>query len=515
MKRRYGSSGGWRNLVHGALTCALAWCSFSSGAAQAFDFADVANRAKQLADSAYQKPSATLPKELQGLEYDQYWNIRYKPDKAFWRAAKLPFEVSFLHQGMYYDQPVRINEVTSDGVQEIKFDPDAFDYGALKLDPGLLRNLGLAGFRVRFGAVPTEPKDEVLMVLGATYFRALGKGQYYGSYGRGLALNTGLTSGEEFPRFVEFWLERPGAAAKELTIYALLDSPSATGAYRIVLKPGVETAMDITARLYLREAVAKLGVAPLSSMFLFGSNQRPPYEDYRPQVHNADGLSVRTGSGEWIWRPLVNPKRLLITSFATVNPGGFGLMQRQRAFGAYEDLETRFDLRPSVWVEPKGQWGAGRVELVQIPMPDETNSNIVTYWVPDKPPAPKEPYDLEYRILWQKDPDVRPPTAWVMHTRRGRGYMRTPDDSIGFVIDFAGPTLKKLPPDAKVEGAVSADANAEVVQHYTYRNAVSEGWRTVLRIKRLDEAKPVELRAVLRSAGAPVSETWSYILPPN
>ena len=190
-------------------------------------------------------------------------------------------------------------------------------------------------------------------------------------------------------------------------------------------------------------------------------------------------------------------------------------MQRQRAFGAYEDLETRFDLRPSVWVEPKGQWGAGRVELVQIPMPDETNSNIVTYWVPDKPPAPKEPYDLEYRILWQKDPDVRPPTAWVVHTRRGRGYMRTPDDSIGFVIDFAGPALKKLPPDAKVEGAVSVDANAEVVQHYTYRNAVSEGWRTVLRIKRLDEAKPVELRAVLRSAGAPVSETWSYILPPN
>ena len=213
---------------------------------------------------------------MQSLEYDQYWNIRYKPDKAFWRAAKLPFEVSFLHQGMYYDQPVRINEVTPDGVQEIKFDPDAFDYGALKLDPGLLRNVGLAGFRVRFGAVPTDPKDEVLMVLGATYFRALGKGQYYGSYGRGLALNTGLTSGEEFPRFVEFWLERPGAAAKELTIYALLDSPSATGAYRIVLKPGVETTMDIAARLYLREAVAKLGVAPLSSMFLFAIQPASP-----------------------------------------------------------------------------------------------------------------------------------------------------------------------------------------------------------------------------------------------
>ncbi|HZP86127.1 MAG TPA: glucan biosynthesis protein, partial [Burkholderiales bacterium] len=291
--------------------------------------------------------------------------------------------------------------------------------------------------------------------------------------------------------------------------------PSATGAFRYVVKPGTETAIDVTSRLYLRQAVSKLGLAPLTSMFLFGANQRATTDDYRPQVHNADGLSVATGTGEWIWRPLVNPKRLLVTSFATPNLVGFGLMQRARSFDDYEDLEARFDLRPSVWVEPKGQWGAGRVELVQIPMPDETNSNIVAYWVPDKVPAPKEPIDLEYRVLWQKDADTRPPLGWVEQTRRGHGYLRTPDNSISFVIDFNGPGLKKLPPEAKVEGAVSIDANGEMVQQYTYRNVVTGGWRTVVRFRRLDDGKPVELRAVLRNGTDVLSETWSYILPPG
>jgi glucans biosynthesis protein len=480
----------------------------------AFEFADVAARAEQLAQAGYQKPTAPLPKELQGLDYDQYWNIRFKPDKALWRGTKLPFDVMFFHEGMYYDQPVKINEVTAEGAREIKFDPDYFDYGANKLDPGLLRNLGFAGLRVRFAPNGGDAKDDALLFLGVSYFRALGKGQFYGSYGRGLAIDTGASSGEEFPRFVEFWLERPQAGAKELSIYALLDSPRATGAYRFMVKPGTETIVDVTARVYVREAVGKLGIAPLSSMFLFGANQHWPGDDYRPEVHNADGLSVSTSNGEWIWRPLVNPKRLLVTSFATTNPLGFGLMQRERSFGRYEDLEARFDLRPSVWVETKGQWGPGRVELVEIPVPDETNSNIVAYWIPDKRPAPKEPLDFEYRMLWQRD-DVRPPISWVSDTRRGRGYARNPDNSIGFVIDFAGPGLKKLAPDTKIDGVVSVDTNAELVQQYTYRNEVTGGWRIVLRIRRLDDAKPVELRAFLRSANNIMSETWSYILPPS
>jgi glucans biosynthesis protein len=486
----------------------------SGGIAHALDFAEIAERARQLAEAAYQKPATPLPKELQALDYDQYWSIRFRAERALWRG-KLPFEITFLPPGFQYDQPVRINEVTPEGVREIKFDPELFDFGTIKPDAGQWANLTFSGFRVRHAGSAAELKEDVLAFLGASYFRALGKGQHYGSYARGLAIDTALSSGEEFPRFVEFWIERPAANAKELTLYALLDSPRATGAYRMLLKPGVETAIELKTRTYLRQSVNKLCLAPLTSMFLFGSNQRATGEDYRPRVHNADGLSLQGGSGEWLWRPLVNPRRLLVTSFATTDPQGFGLMQRPRAFGDYEDLEARFDLRPSVWVEPKGRWGKGRVELVQIPVPDETNSNIVAYWVAEKSPAPKEPLDLEYRLLWQRESDVRPPTAWVAQTRRGLGYTRNPDNIIQFVIDFVGPVFKKLAPDAKIEGVVWADANADQVQHVTYRNAVTGGHRTVLRLRRVEPDKPVEMRVFLRSGADTLSETWSYVLPPG
>jgi periplasmic glucans biosynthesis protein len=490
-------------------------CLGATNAAFAFDFAEVIKRAEQLAAAAYQKPGSNLPKELQALSYDQYWSIRIKPDRTYWRGAKLPFELGFFPEGMYYDQPVRINEVASDGVHEIKFDPDLFEYGASKIDPSALRGLGFAGFGVRYAINNPDVKDEVLIFLGASYLRALGKGQVYGAYARGLAVDTGLGSGEEFPRFIEFWVERPGSAARELIIHALLDSPRVTGAYRFVVRPSVETAIEVSARLYLREAVGKFGVAPLASMFFFGKNQHPAGDDYRPQVHNSDGLSVLSGSGEWIWRPLANPKRLLVSSFALTNPLGFGLMQRDRDFHQYEDLEARYDLRPSVWVEPKGQWGSGRVELVQIPVPDETNSNIVAYWLPDKLPQPKEPFDVEYRLLWQREPDARPAHAWVAQTRRGRGYVRNPDNSIGFVVDVEGPALKRLPMDAKVEASVSVDSNGELLQHSAYRNDVTGGWRIALRVRRIDDGKPVELRGYLHSGNNLLSETWSYLLPPG
>ncbi len=482
--------------------------------AWAFGFDDVAQRAKELAGAPFKKGPG-LPKELQGLDYDHYRDIRYKPERFLWRGTALPFEIAFYHPGLYYDQPVKINEVTAQGVHEIAFDPDDFDYGSNKFDTGKLRGLGFAGFRVHYPVNTARYKDEVMVFLGASYLRALGKGQLYGASARGLAIDTAVSSGEEFPRFVEFWIERPAPAAKELAVYALLDSRRAAGAYRFVLKPGVETAVEVKARLFLREAVGKLGVAPLTSMYFFGENQRPSYEDYRPEVHDSDGLSVHLGNGEWIWRPLVNPKRLLVTSFATRDPSGFGLMQRDRQYLHYEDTEVHHESRPSVWVEPRGKWGAGRVELVQIPAPDETNDNIVAYWVPDAPPPPKEPYDLEYRLLWQKDIETRPPLAWVTQSRRGRGYMRNPDNSISFVIDFEGPVFANLPADAKLEPVLIADSNAQVLERNGYRNDVTGGWRMTVRLRRVDDNKPVELRGFLRQGANAISETWSYILPPS
>jgi glucans biosynthesis protein len=480
-----------------------------------FGFDDVARIAAARAATSFKVSTAKLPAALARLDYDHFRDIRFKPDRSLWRAEGLPFELAFFHEGLNFRDPVKISEVVGNTVREIRFDPGLFDYGANDIDPQEMAGLGFAGFRVHYAINSPKYKDEVLVFLGASYFRALGKGQRYGLSARGLAVDTALASGEEFPRFVEFWIRRPASGATELTIYALLDSRRMTGAYGFVVKPGIDTAIEVKARMFMREYVSKPGLAPLTSMFFFGENQHPARDDYRPEVHDSDGLSIASGTGEWIWRPLVNPKRLLVTSFTLTNPAGFGLLQRDRDFEHYEDLEARYDLRPNAWVEPKGSWGAGRVELVQIPSPDETNDNIVAYWVPEKTPIPLQPYDFEYRLLWQKDGWARPPTSWVTQTRRGRGYVKKDDGSIGFVIDFDGPALRKLPADAKIEGIASTDANGEVVELIGHRNDVAGGWRLALRVKRRDDSKPVELRAYLRGGSNTVSETWSYILPPE
>ncbi len=490
---------------------ALAHAATAAG----FGFDDVSRRAAALADKPYKAQTAALPKALQGLTYDQYRDIRFRPEKAIWHSANLPFEVQLFHPGLYYDAPVKISELVGGSARELRFDPTLFDYGKNKLDPSRLQGLGFAGFRVHFGLNNPKYKDEVLVFQGASYLRALGRDQRYGLSARGLAVDTGLASGEEFPRFVEFWIERPEAGARDLTIYGLLDSKRVTGAYRFVLTPGSETVTVVKARIFLRENVSKLGIAPLTSMFFFGENQQAASRDYRPEVHDSDVLLIQSGTGEWITRPLVNPKRLLVTSFALTNPLGFGLMQRDRRFDNYQDLEARYDLRPSAWVEPQGKWGAGKVELVQIPTPDETNDNIVAYWVPDVLPPPHKPLDVEYRVRWQKENEVRPPLAWITQTRVGHGYSKQPDASVGFVVDFEGPAFRKLAADAKIESVVTADSNGELLENHVYRNDVTGGWRLRLRVKPVDDRKPVELRAFLRAGTDVLTATWSYILPPE
>lgn len=487
-----------------ALVAAPAW---------GFGFEDVAQQAKTLAEQPYRKPESELPRELAELGYDQLRDIRFKADKALWRNRKLPFEVQFFHPGSHY-KPVKISLIGSGGVERVAFDPNDFDYGNNKqLDPTRFKDVGFAGFRVHYPLNRDDYKDEVLVFQGASYFRALGKGQRYGLSARGLAVDTALLSGEEFPYFTEFWLAWPSARDGHLVIYALLDSRRVTGAYRFELRPGATTQVEVTARIFLREAVGKLGLAPLTSMFLFGETQRAEVEDYRPEVHDSDGLLVHTGSDEWIWRPTVNPRRLLVTSFSTTNPRGFGLMQRDRAFSSYEDLEARYDLRPSAWVIPKGDWGAGRVELVQIPSPDETNDNIVAYWVRDTPPAPGQPFDLAYTIEWQKDQETRPPTSHVVQSRRGHGWIRERDDTIRMMVDFEGPALRALPRDAKVFPGLWLSDNAELLERQVFPNDVTGGWRLSFRFRRIDPEKPVELRAFLRHEQESISETWSHVLP--
>lgn len=502
---------GRRALLAAAALAAAAW----SGAARGFTLDDVARRAQDLANAPYRKPSNSLPDAIRHLTYDQYRDIRFRPERALWRDAGLRYEVMFFHQGLSFTDPVTIHEITPGGVRDLAFDPDAFDYGHNPVDRNQLRGLGFAGFRVHYPLNTPGYRDEVLSFLGASYFRALGRGQRYGAAARGLAIDTALATGEEFPRFVEFWLERPAATAAKLTLYALLDSPRMTGAYRFVVAPGVTTVVEVRALLFPRAEVGKVGVAPLTSMFFFGANDRGPGDDFRPEVHDSDGLLVHSSTGEWIWRPLLNPKRLLVTSFGLTSPLGFGLMQRERRFERYEDLEARYDLRPSVWVEPRGEWGAGRVELVELPVPSEMNDNIVAYWVPDGVPKRGERVEYGYRILWEGERQTHPPLAWVAQTRRGRGFAPSGDDGVELHVDFVGPALARRSADCEVEGVVSTDGNGRIVEQHTAHNDATGGWRTVVRVRRRDDGRPVELRAILRDGMSTISETWSYILPPD
>jgi glucans biosynthesis protein len=483
--------------------------------AQGFGFEDVDKLARTLAAKPYQRATPALPKALKDLSYDQARDIRFDPGQALWRAEKLPFELQFFHLGgPFHDHAVRISEVVGGVARDIPFNPAQFDYGKTGIDRATMQKLGFAGFRVHYALNTPRYKDEVLVFLGASYFRALGKDQRYGASARGLAVDTAERGGEEFPRFEQFWIVRPARNARELTIYALLDSRRVTGAYRFTLRPGAETATEVMARLHLREAGAKVGLAPLTSMFLFGENQRATVQDFRPEVHDSDGLSILGGNGEWIWRPLVNPRRLLVTSFAATNPRGFGLEQRDREFASYEDLEARYELRPSLWVEPDGAWGAGRVELVQIPTPDETNDNIVAYWVPEQPLRVGVPFEFRYRLFWQKGNERRPANAWVVQTRRGRGHATLPDDVVMLTVDFDGPSLRKLPADAAVKADLAVNGGEQLAL-IVHKNEVTGGWRMVVQIRRTDKEKPVELRAALRDDKTTLSETWSYIIPAN
>jgi periplasmic glucans biosynthesis protein len=492
--------------------------SCHAGFAAAFGFNDVAERARQLSAKPYAASTVSLPSELKDLNYDQYRDIRFDPQKALWRKEALPFEVMFFHLGKFQTQSVSINEINNGVVRHVPFDRQDFNYGKNTLSQRGWGDLGFAGFRVHYALNNPAYKDELVVFLGASYFRALGKGQHYGLSARGLGIDTVGGSGEEFPRFTEFWIERPAANATSLVIHALLDSPRATGAYRFTLRPGDETAIDVQARLFLRAGVATLGLAPLTSMFQHGENQ-PRVDDFRPEVHDSDGLMINTGEGEWLWRPLVNPKQTLVTSFAVRDLKGFGLMQRDRSYYSYEDTEAQYQDRPSAWITPQGNWGPGRVELMQLHTPDETNDNVVAYWVPERAPAVGQPLDFAYQVRMQGERQQRPPSGWTVQTRRGAGFIdskakRDPNE-VQYVVDFDGPALRALPAGAPVKAVVTAGSNARIVESNAYLNAATGNWRMTVRVTRLQPGQPAELRAFLQNGNNALTETWTNIIQPE
>jgi len=485
-----------------------------------FTFQHVIDQAQKLAQQPYQDTSGNkIPDFLKNISYDQWRDIRFKGSKTLWQNERGPFKIRFFHLGFYYTLPVIINYIDNRGGHQFLFSPDLFDYGKNDFKGKIPSDLGFAGFRIHYPINIPSYDDEIAVFLGASYFRAVAKGQLYGLSARGLAVNTATDGGEEFPFFREFWIVKPHQYDKEITIYALLDSQSVTGAYEFVIQPGKETMMRVHSKLFIRKKIEKLGIAPMTSMYLYGENSSMGNGDFRPQVHDSDGVLISTAWGEWIWRPLVNPKQLLVNTFNVGTPRGFGLFQREVNFDRYEDLESRFDLRPSLWVTPQQDWGAGHVELVQIPSDDEHNDNIVAFWVPQKSPEAGDQLDFSYHLEWGRANAKAPSLGTIADTR----VVRQPDGA-KFVIDFLGKEIDSFSSQQDLNADISITEGYRILEHQVFKNAVTGGWRLVFQIQ-LDKQGPLKdvlpqkqsavgLRAFLKNGSHPVTETWDYAFVP-
>ena len=467
-----------------------------------FEAAGVRALARDLAQKPYKAPDNKLPDPLKDLTYDRYRMIRFKPDQAVWRNDGLPFQLQFFHRGFYYTNRVDIFEVKDGVAYPIIYSPAMFTFGDGPV-PDIRGHLGFAGFRIHGPINRPDYFDEIGVFLGASYFRAVAKGQSYGLSARGLSLKTADPKGEEFPVFRTFWIERPAKGANSIVVHALLDSESAAAAYRFTIRPGESTIYDIEVTLFPRVQIEQPGLATLTSMYFFGPNDRVGVDDFRPAVHDSDALAIQNGRGEQLWRPLSNPADLQVSAFVDNNPRGFGLMQRQRDFRAYEDLEARYEKRPSAWVEPIGDWGEGAVHLVEIPTTTEINDNIVAYWRPRAPTRAKGEYTYTYRVHWGVHMPKPLPLAQVVATRIGAGQ----EDARQIVIDFAGENLRAVPP-AEVKGTVTADKGSlrHVVAH---PNPETNGTRLSFQLAPGGE-KSIELRAQLLRGEDPLSEVWVY-----
>jgi periplasmic glucans biosynthesis protein len=470
-----------------------------------FDQGWLHQRVQEMAGKPFEAPKGNLPAPLPDLNFEQYQEIRFRPDQALWRDQGLTFEAQFFHPGYQYRDPVRVFEVADGMAREVMFAPSLFDYGKSGVDPATLTGLGFAGFRLHYPLNRPDYYDELAVFLGASYFRGLGRHETFGLSARGLAVNTALPEGEEFPAFRAFWIERPRPGAAEITLHALLDSPSIVGAYSFSIRPADTSVFEVSVFLMPRAAIKLVGISPLTSMYFFGENDRLGVDDFRPEVHDSDGLAIWHASGEWLWRPLVNPAELAITSFGDDSPRGFGLLQRDREFTSYQDLFSHPELRPTLWVEPLDGWGKGEVRLIEIPSDQEIHDNIVAFWVPEKPFAAGQAVNLGYRLHWGAAAPFQPNGATVRSTRIGRGKG---DNARRYVIDFAGGELSRLAPDAAVE-AVITTSKGKLNEVLVQPNPAIGGWRTTFDLVPEDDT-PADLRLFLKMQDKVLSETWSY-----
>jgi glucans biosynthesis protein len=522
------------SLFAGPVTAALAAETPAADKGTPFSRSTVTGMARDLAQKPFAPPSQDLPDAIKNLTYDQYRALYFRPEKAIWAGEKLPFTLQMFHRGFYYKDRIDIAVVDNGVAHHIAYSPDMYAPGAIVKNPLPKEDIGFSGLRIH-GYINTPDRlDEIAVFQGASYFRSLGKGQVYGLSARGLALNVGQPQGEEFPIFRAFWVEKPSTDSDQIVVHALLDSKSVAGAYRFTIRPGMPTEMDVETTLFPRVDLTTVGLAPGTSMYYFSGNGRTGFDDWRPEVHDSDGLAILNGRGERIWRPLANPKTLQFSSFVDTGVRGFGLMQRTRNYDAYDDYDAHYELRPSLWVEPVGDWGKGAVVLIEIPSDSEVNDNIVAYWQPSEPIAAHSDYSFAYRLSWGDGPAK--PGVVVISTRSGRGDLLHPSPVRRFIVDYADTGIplpaapKPAPAPAQAAPGQAAPAGAaapaadpppalpkaavttsggEISDILIQVNPETKGWRLAFNLDPKDK-KLIELRATLTFADGRPVDTWLY-----
>jgi glucans biosynthesis protein len=490
-----------------ALAAAQAWPTEASlGPPRPFSFERLKQDAAALARRPFQPPPAPSPELVSAMDYDAFGQIVYRPAATLWGDAPGGLGVRFFPMGRAAPSPVAMHVVSGGEARGVVYSPSLFDAPADSPLRRLGAQAGFGGFKV----MNADHRTDWLAFLGASYFRSADPFNQYGLSARGLAIDTATPKPEEFPSFTAFWLEHDPAGG--LVVYALLEGPSVAGAYRMVnQRSPAGLVQDISVQLYFRKAVERLGVAPLTSMYWYGQSDRAPGDDWRPQIHDSDGLSIWTGAGERIWRPLADPPRVITNTFADQAPRGFGLMQRDRNFADYQDDGVFYDRRPGAWVEPVGDWGRGSVQLVEIPTAGEADDNIVAFWTPEAPVTAGQALDLRYRLHWAAEEPVPVGTARVTATRSGQGGrpgQPVPPGRRKFVIDFAGGALKGLGRQSGVEPVVSLSSGAPI-DAVAYPVEGQPYWRLMFDVA-LAPNTTLDLRAFLRRGSDALTETWIY-----
>ncbi|QBY02721.1 glucan biosynthesis protein G [Rhodophyticola sp. CCM32] len=460
--------------------------------------------AEALATRPYQ-PMPEVPAPWRDLTYDQYRMIWFNSQRGIWTDTDRPLHLDLFAAGLYFPRAVEVNLVENGIAQTLGFDIGLFDRTDQFPDLPVDETMGYSGLRLRAELNTAGIFEEFMVFQGASYFRAIANGQTYGLSARGLALGTGDAEGEEFPDFTHFWVEAPEPGDDTHVIHALLDGPSTTGAYSFTIRAGRPTSVQVHATLFPRRDLEHVGLAPLTSMFLFDETNHIRFDDFRPAVHDSEGLLIWNGAGERLWRPLANPRNLQISYFIDDGPRGFGLMQRSREVEGFADFEARYENRPSLWIMPHGDWGQGSIELVEIPADREIYDNIVAFWRPREVIPAGEGFDFSYDMEWGTQPRNLPDVAVVTNTRIGGAFDQTRQV---VAIDFEDhPALRGEDfSDIVIHLSASALTLSEGVLE---RNPGTGGLRLAFSFDPA-EAEASELRAQLRREGRQISEVWLY-----